>query len=286
MMGRILVVGATGKVGRELVKLLNRNGKIFRVATRHPSMLTDAFGKFSDVAEFDYEDPRTFAPALAGIDKIFLMARPGDNRSDKVAAPFIDEAKKTGVRLIVNLTAMGVEKDDTFMLRVLERYIEDSGVPYTHLRPNWFMQNFNSPPMLTEIRATDKLHLPAADMTLSFIDVRDIAAVAYAALTDKTHEGKAYTLTGGEALSHFQVAEKLSRVSGKTITYVPISEEVARSGLARNGFPPDLIDRWTDFYRKIRQGFCSVVSSDVDLILGRPAITFDKYAVDYAEAWQ
>lgn len=285
-MGRVLVIGATGKVGSELVKLLSRNGKMYRVATRHPSMATGVFGKASDVTEFDYENPRTFAPALAGIDKIFLIARPGDNHSDKVAAPFIDEAKKAGVRLIVNLTAMGVENDDTFMLRILEKYIEDSGIPYTHLRPNWFMQNFNSPPMLTEIKATDKLHLPAADAALSFIDVRDIAAVAYAALTDKTHEGKAYTLTGGEALSHFQVAEKLSRVSGKKITYVPISEEAARSGLARNGFPPDLIERWTDFYRKIRQGLCSSISSDVDRILDHPAITFDKYAADYAETWQ
>jgi uncharacterized protein YbjT (DUF2867 family) len=140
--------------------------------------------------------------------------------------------------------------------------------------------------MLTEIRTTGKLHLPAADATLSFIDVRDIAAVAYAALTNNGYEGKAYTLTGGEALTHFQVMEKLSRVSGKTITYVPISEEAARAGLARNGFPPELIERWTDFYRKIRRGLCSVVSPDVNRVLDRPAITFDKYAADYAETWR
>ncbi len=113
-----------------------------------------------------------------------------------------------------------------------------------------------------------------------------IAAVGFAALTDERHSGKAYTLTGKEALSHFDVAEKLSMASGKEITYVPVSEEMACSGLAKNGVPPELIDRWADFYRKIRLGFCSPVSADVDVLLSRPPIAFDQYANDYAEAWK
>jgi uncharacterized protein YbjT (DUF2867 family) len=284
MSERILVTGSTGKVGGELVKILIRNGKTLRAATRNPS----ARNKEQSVEsiEFDYDRPETFAPALSEIEKVFLVARPGDNHSDKAAEPFIDEAIKARVRLIVNLTAMGVEQDESFALRILEKNIEKSGIPFVHLRPNWFMQNFNCPPMLTEIQAKGTLHLPAADAKLSFIDTRDIAAVGYAALTEERHSNKAYTLTGKEALSHFDVAERLSRVSGKKITYVPVSEEMACSGLTKNGIPLELIDRWADFYRKIRLGLCSPVTADVDILLGRPPILFNQYAGDYAEVWK
>jgi len=284
MSERILVIGSTGKVGGELVKILISNRKPPRAATRNPSAKNKE--QSIEFVEFDYDRPETFVPALSGIDKVFLVARPGDNNSDKAAEPFIDEMITAKVRLIVNLTAMGVERDESFMLRILEKNVEKSGIPFVHLRPNWFMQNFNCAPMLTEIRAKGTLHLPAADAKLSFIDVRDIAAAGYAALTEERHSNKAYTLTGKEALNHLDVAEKLSRVSGRRITYVPVSEEIACSGLARSGVPQKLIDRWAEFYRKIRLGFCSPVTADVDILLGRPPISFDQYAGDYAEAWK
>jgi uncharacterized protein YbjT (DUF2867 family) len=285
MSEKVLVIGSTGKTGSELVKLLAQSGMTVRAASRNPSAAPKGFPDFVETVEFDFDRPQTFDPALAGVGKVFLMARPGDNHSDKVGIPFVDAAKKAKVRLIVNLSAMGVEQDDSFMLRVLERHLEMSGVPYTHLRPNWFMQNFNSGPMHADIRATGALHLPAADARLSFIDVRDIAAVAFAALTEPRHEGKAFTLTGGEALSHADVADKLSSVSGRTISYVPVSEDTARAALAGRGVPADLIERWTEFYRKIRGGFCSPISTDVESVLRRPAISFDQYAKDFAASW-
>jgi uncharacterized protein YbjT (DUF2867 family) len=200
--------------------------------------------------------------------------------------PFIDMAKKEGVRLIVNLTAMGVEQDDSFMLRILEKYVEASGIPYTHLRPNWFMQNFNSGPMLADIRATGGLHLPASDARLSFIDLRDIAAVGLAALTEPRHAGNAYTLTGGEALDHYQVVDILSRAAGKTIMYVPLSEEDACAALTKAGVAPDLIERWTKFYRIVRQGLCAPVTHDAESVLGRPTLAFEQYAKDHAASWK
>lgn len=283
---KILVVGATGRVGSELVTLLARKGEDVRVATRNPET---ASAKFKDAAEaviFDYDHPQTFAPALEGVDKIFLTVRPGDNHSDEAARPLIDAAKKAKVRHIVDLTAMGVEQEETFMLRVLEKTIEASAIPYTHLRPNWFMQNLDSGPLLADIKATGALHLPAADSAISFIDLRDIAAVGLIALTEPGHEGKAYTLTGGEALSYFQVAAKLSRVAGREIAYVPISEEMARAALGRKCVPADRIERWTDFYRKVRRGFCAPVSPAVEALLGRAPIPFDRYVSENAASWR
>ena len=286
MSKKILVIGATGRVGSELVKLLIQSGEAVLAATRNPSVISSKFQNAVEAVEFDYEKPQTFAPALAGVEKIFLTVRPGDNHSDKAAIPFIDEAKKANVELIVDLTAMGVEQDDTFMLRILEKYIENSGISYTHLRPNWFMQNFDSGPMFADIKATGALHLPAADAKISFIDVRDIAAVGFKVLIDNHHAGKAYTLTGYEALSHFQVMEKISSVAGKEISYFPLSEDVASGALAKRGVPADIIERWKEFYRKVRQGDCAPVLADTEMILGRTPILFDQYAKDSAASWR
>ncbi|HNY13552.1 MAG TPA: SDR family oxidoreductase [Candidatus Wallbacteria bacterium] len=286
MSKKILVIGATGRTGGELVKLLVQDGQSVRVATRNPPAALSKFKNAVEAVEFDYERPSTFVAAVDGVDKIFLSVRPGDNHSDKFAMPLVDEAKKANVRHIVALTAMGVEKDDAFMLRILEKYIESSGISYTHLRPNWFMQNFDSGPMFQDIKATGALHLPAADAKISFIDLRDIAAVGFAALTGSGHINKAYTLTGRESLSYFEVVEKLSGASGKRISYVPISEAEARAGLMKAAVPGELIERWADFHRKIRQGHCSPVTADVELVIGRAPITFDQYVKDYAAAWK
>jgi uncharacterized protein YbjT (DUF2867 family) len=286
MSKKILIMGATGRVGAELVRLLTEKGEALRAATRSPSTASARLPCFAEAVEFDFDRPETFAPALKGVAKVFLIARPGENHADKVAIPFIDMARKEGVRLIVNLTAMGVEQDDSFTLRLLEKYVEASGIPYVHLRPNWFMQNFNSGPMLADIRATGGLHLPASDAKLSFIDVRDIAAVGLAALTEPRHAGNAYTLTGGEALDHYQVVGILSRAAGKTITYVPLSEEVACAALGKAGVAADLIERWTKFYRMVRQGLCASVAHDAELVLRRPTIAFEQYAKDHAASWK
>ena len=286
MSPKTLIIGATGRVGAELARLLMEKGEAVRAATRTPATASARLPRAAEAAEFDFDRPETFGPALKGITRVFLVARPGDNHADKAAIPFIDLAKKEGVQLIVNLTAMGIEKDDTFTLRILEKYIEASGIPYVHLRPNWFMQNFDSGPMHADIRATGALHLPAADAKLSFIDVRDIAAVALAALTDRRHAGKAYTLTGGEALDHYEVVSILSRVAEKTITYVPLREEVARAALQRSGAADDLIERWKNFYRIVRQGLCAPVIPDTESVLRRPPIPFEQYAEDHAAAWR
>ncbi len=286
MSGTILVTGATGRTGSELVKLLVAQGIPVRAATRTPEMAAARWGGTVGAVAFDFDRPETFAPAVQGVEKLFLIARPADNHSDQAAIPLVDEARKQGVTHIVNLTAMGAEQDETFALRVLERYIEASGIAFTHLRPNWFMQNFDSGPMLADIKATGALHLPAADAKLSFIDVRDIAAVAFEALTNPAHLHKAYTLTGGEALTHEEIMAAISKAAGKTLSYIPLSEETACGALAKAGIPEERIERWRMFYRKVRAGLCAPVTPDVEMILGRSPITFDKYTCDYAAAWR
>lgn len=285
MPGKILVICATGKVGVELIKILNNEGNEVRAAARNPQIAATKFSAGVETIEFDYERPETFPKALKGIDKIFLMARPGDNHSDLAAAPLIDEAKKHKIKHIVNLTAFGAEKDEYFMLRKLERYLEASGICFTHLRPNWFMQIFNSGPMYLDIKTTGALHLPAGDAKLSFIDIRDIAAAGAVVLKDDKYINKAYTLTGSESLDHFQAMEIISQAAKKKIPYVPINEESARKALTKAGVPQDVIDRWAAFYKKVREGFCTPVLNDLENIIERKPITFSQYANDYANSW-
>ena len=285
MSGQVLVIGATGSVGSELVTLLSRMGENVRAATRKPAAALSPHGEVEFV-EFDFERRETFAATLDGVDRVFLIARPGDDHADRVAFPLIDEMKRAGIRHVVNLSAMGVESHDDFALRKVERYLEDSGVGFTHLRPNFFMQVFSSGPLLPDIRSTGAIHIPAADAKLSYIDVRDIAAVVAATLTEQGHTGKAYTLTGGQALDHQEIARAISDAAGKTIQYEAITEEAARRSLEVAGLSPERTERLLGFYRLVRQEFCAPVSSDVQTVLGRVPISFAQFASDNASCWR
>ncbi len=285
MAGPVLVIGATGTVGSRLVMELGWRGERVRGATRQPAAARRRSGDAAELVEFDFERPETFAPALDGADRVFLIARPGDEQADRVAAPLIDEMKRQGMRHVVNLTAMGVEMLDGMALRKVERHLEDSGIGFTHLRPNFFMQVFSGGPLLTDICSTGAIHVPAADAKISYIDARDIAAVAAAALTESGHLGKAYTLTGGETLDHHEVARAISEAAGKPVRYVPISEDTARTAIEGGGLSPERAERLIGFYRLVRQGFCAPVSPDVRTVLGRPPISFAQFARDNAACW-
>jgi uncharacterized protein YbjT (DUF2867 family) len=285
MAGQVLVIGATGTVGSQVVVQLGQRGERARAATREAGATRRRAGGTAEFVEFDFERPETFAPALDGVERVFLIARPGDEQADRVAVPLIDEMKRQGVRHVVNLTAMGVEMLEGMALRKVERYLEGSGIGFTHLRPNFFMQVFSGGPLLADIRSTGALHLPAADAKISYIDARDIAAVAAAALTEPGHVGKAYTLTGGEALDHHEVARAISAAAGKPVRYVPINEEAARAAIEGAGLSRERAERLIGFYRLVRQGLCAPVSPDVRTVLGRLPIPFAQFTRDNAARW-
>ena len=281
----ILVIGATGTVGGELVKQLGDKGQRVRGATRNPTDAVRRFGSAAEFVEFDYERPKSFLPALAGVDRVFLIARPGDEHAEVVAIPLIDEMKRQGVRRVVDLSAYGAERQDESALRKIEKHLEASGMAFTHLRPNWFMQVFTANPLLAGIRSKAAIMLPTADAKISYIDVRDIAAVAAAALTGEEHANKAYTLTGPQSLDQNEIANGISKATGKTIQYLPIEEDDARKAILSSGLSPERAERLLGFYRLVRAGACAPVTQDVEIILGRPATYFEQFANDYASCW-
>lgn len=285
MSNKILVIGATGNVGSNLVNFLAEKGEQVRAATRHPDDYPDLANV--EAVEFDYDRPETYGPALEGVDRVYVIARNADAHADKVIIPFIDQAEAAGVDHIVLMTAMGVDQAPKEVpYRKIELHLMDAGVDYTILRPNWFMQNFNPGFFLPMIKQNGGIFLPVGDAKTSLIDVRDIAAVAAVVFTEDGHKGKEYALTGGEALSYQEAADIVSEVSGRKIKYVPISDDDLRGAFKQMGFNPEQTEMMVGLFQTVRQGWTAAVTPTVSNLLGREPITFEQFARENADAWK
>jgi uncharacterized protein YbjT (DUF2867 family) len=280
----VLITGATGTVGRELVKQLHAAKAQFRVALQSPQKVARAKSEGEDATILDYETPQTFGPALDGIEKLFLLSPPGRTALE---APLIDAAKKTGVKHLVKLSVYGAPGED-FLFgrehRAMEKKIEASGVPYTFVRPNGFMQNYVSNFGAT-IKQQGAFYLPARDSRYSMIDVRDIAAVSVAVLTSNSHVGRAYTLTGPEALGNSEVAGKLSHAMGKEVKYVAISDDDFRQAVGSAGVPAAMSEAVLDLMHYYISGKAARVTNDVEKVIGRKPNSFDQFARDHVQAF-
>ena len=166
-----------------------------------------------------------------------------------------------------------------------EENIEASGLPYTFLRPNGFMQNLVNYNAGT-IRSQNAFYGCQGNGAVSVVDIRDIAAVAVIVLAATGHEGKSYALTGGESLTNEQVAEKISRVAGRKISYVDLSAAEVKKGILFTGTSEWSADALIDLQRLYREGKASLVTDDIERLTRRKPITFDQFARDYAFAFQ
>jgi uncharacterized protein YbjT (DUF2867 family) len=210
----ILITGASGNVGREVLKQIAATGARVRAAFQSAGKASSVPSGV-EVVTMDYKDPKTFA-VLEDVDRVFLVGPPTENLP-ALERSAVNAIKDSGVRHIVKLSAMG-GREAIFPRQHAESedYIKSSGVAYTFLRPNGFMQNFviySSPTINTQ----NAFYGVQGDGKVSHVDIRDIAAVAVKALTEDGHEGKAYTLTGREALSNTRCAEILSEEIGREI---------------------------------------------------------------------
>jgi uncharacterized protein YbjT (DUF2867 family) len=289
----ILVTGASGNIGSEVVKeLLSDAPDVSIKAAVHSSqnvkkVKSDARVK---VIQIDYNEPETVREALNGVDKLFLLTPDVPNAAD-LASNVVIEAKKAGIKQIVKQSVMGaaaLEADvGTMRLhRQVEKFIEQSGIPFTFLRPNEFMQNFvnfHSP----SIKGNNAFYVPLEDAKVSLVDVRDIAGVAVKSLIDEDkHKNKTYLITGPEALSYHQVAEILSNTTGRKINYVNISDEEARAAMKEIGMSDWLINTVSELSEYFRKGKASEISPAVEEVTGNKPISFSQFAKDYAEAFR
>ncbi|TLX86036.1 MAG: SDR family oxidoreductase [Thaumarchaeota archaeon] len=294
MVERILVTGASGTVGSEVINQLSSATADADIRAGAHSIEGIKKVVKSDIVEpiqIDYNKPDTLKDALKDIDRVFLLT-PFQSDMEELSSNFLKEIENAGnIKQIVKLSVMGADSEPGIigsrLHRQVEKMIENTGIPFTFLRPNFFMQNFVNF-FSQSIKEQDAFYLPAEDGKVSFVDVRDIASVAVQVLTknnDGRHNGKAYVITGPEAISYGDVARILSEQLRKKISYVNISEDDARKGMKGTGGDDWTINYLMELFNIIRMGYLSEVSSVTEEVTGRSAISLSQFAKDYSGAF-
>ena len=275
----ILVTGATGNVGKPMVELLSDAGVPFRAFVRDPERARAVLGADVGLARGDFAEPATLDAALGGADRMFLLSGNLELENDAIGA-----AVRAGVGSVVKQSALAVGLDPPPFHRRMEEKLESSGLGFTHLRPTAFMQTLAGYlPAL--IDAEGVFRLPAGGGRVAWVDTRDIAAVAFRALTEGGHEGKAYPITGPGALSMAEVAEIFSVATGRRIRYEDVPAAKAHELMVENGLPAPFADFLVAFYGLVCDGSTDFVTKTVPEATGAPGRTFADFAEEYASGF-
>jgi uncharacterized protein YbjT (DUF2867 family) len=281
----IVVTGATGTVGSKVVEQLVEAGATVRAAVRDPHEYVPR-GDVEAVA-FDMAADETVGPALEGADHLFLLTAFVPEMVEMTKRT-IDAAKKAGIEHAVRLSVLGAGPQASIALAKwhteAERYLEQSGLGFTHLRPNSFMQNYITFCAQT-IRSDNTIYLPHGRGRMSVIDVEDIAAVAVKVLLEPGHMGKAYDLTGPSAMDNVEIAAVLGDALGRQIHYMDIPDVMVESGLKSMGTPEVVIAALNELNAANRESRLAGVSEDVAAILGRPPRSFEAFVRANVGAW-
>jgi uncharacterized protein YbjT (DUF2867 family) len=292
MVETILITGATGTVGGEIVRqLASVDSDVNIKAAGHSLQKLEKIieGDRIIFTQIDFNEPETLNESLKATDKVFLST-PFQSDMVQHSSNMLTEIKNAGtIKQIVKLSVIGADFEPGGRLHLqVEKMIEDSGIAYTFLRPNAFMQNFVNFYSHT-IKEQGVLSLPAGDGKVSFVDARDIAAVAVQALTnndDGKHNSKTYDITGPEAISYGDAVRILSEEVGRKISYVNVSKEDAFEAMKEIGLNDWLINTILEGYNNLRKGYFSPVTTVVEELTAKRPISFKEFAEDHAEVFR
>jgi uncharacterized protein YbjT (DUF2867 family) len=287
MTDKILVTGATGNAGGEVLRQLTALGIPVRALVRSRAKAAALAGPHVELVEGDLSKPETLPRALEGIGKALLSSAPDPNQAS-LQNNLIDAAARAKLRLIVKISAIASAEDCPLSFgrwhAQTERHLAESGVPYTILQPNFFMQNMFS--FAGTIAADGKFCASMKDGKASFVDLRDIAAVAVTALTLPGHESKTYVITGAEAVSFSEIAAKLSAALGKPVTYVDIPRDALIQTLTGYGLPGWQAQGIAELYDWGCEGGGAVITDVVSRVANKKPILFDQFARDFAPVFE
>lgn len=279
----ICITGAGGTVGSELIAQLESANAPFRAAFHSKEKAKAARASGIDAAVIDYDRPESLHAAFQGCERLFLLG-PNAPSQTQLELNAVEAATAAGVRHIVKQSVLRADEEAYILARVhrqVEQAIESSGMDWTFLRPNSFMQNVVTF-MSATIKAEGAFYTASGHAKISHVDVRDIAAVAVKALTGSGHAGKAYALTGPEALTYDELASELSKALARPINHISLSPADMKNGLLAEGTPEDIADRLLDLERYFRDGQASRVTDDIERVTGRDPRRFAQYASDCA----
>ncbi|HEX8441775.1 SDR family oxidoreductase [Archangium sp.] len=283
----ILVTGATGTIGSQLLSALKGQQDLtVRAAVRSATKAESIKGGNVTPVDFEYTNSEQMQKAVEGVEKLFLITPFSQDQVD-LGARLIDFAKAAGVKHVVKLSAMGADFAPGIQLgrwhRTLERYIAGSGMTYTFVRPNNFMENFVN---FYGPAQDGNIYLPWGQGACSFIAGADVAAVAAAALTSSGHENKAYDVTGPEAFTIAQAAATLGEVTGRKIQYVEVPEAAARNAMLDGGMPAWMVDGMMELHGINKAGYAAQVTDTVQKLTGRAPTSFAQFAKQNVARWK
>jgi uncharacterized protein YbjT (DUF2867 family) len=283
----ILVTGGSGNVGKEVVKQLMSRQILFQVGDRNATNISSDRG-FKTV-RFDFLDPSTYAPAVAGCDAVFLLRPPAITNTKKTLNVFIDVARSCHVAQIVFISVAGAGDNPVVPHYAVEQHLRAGTEDWTILRPGFFAQNIGDA-YRQDIVSDDRIFLPAGSGRVAFLDVRDLAEVAVNALTNPSqYQGQIYTLTGPEAFSFVEVASLLSQElagsENRIIRYQPASILAYFYHLLQRGMPPAQILIQTILHVGLRFGQAEAVNTALANLLGHQPHTLPKYLRDNVALW-
>jgi uncharacterized protein YbjT (DUF2867 family) len=269
-----LVLGATGKTGSRVASRLAARGLPVRTAARSGAD-----------AHFDWDDPGTYAPALRGVGRIYLVGPVMRAHFAGQVSVFLDQAEAAGARHVTYLSAYGIDSapPETAMRRVELDLLGRPGLTHAILRPAWFMQNFSE----TFLKpAGGAILVPAGDGAEAFVDAADIAAVASATLADpRAHAGAQYALTGPDALTIAEAAKIISDVSGHAVDYTDIDREEWVAAAVAGGIPAEYGAVLSALTETIASGRGARPGNDIEKATGAPPTSFADFARRTAAAW-
>jgi uncharacterized protein YbjT (DUF2867 family) len=282
----ILVTGATGKVGQEVVRQLAAAGVAARALVRDPTRASSARIPGIEIVVGDLARPETLPPAFAGVEKVFLLT-PAAPDQVELQSNALEAALRAGARRIVKVSVAGGPDAGTQIGRwhwATEKQIEASGLGFTFLRPTLYMQQILA--YAPGIAATGSFSAPMGAGEIAVVDTRDVASVAVAALTEDGHDRRIYDLTGPEALSYDRMADAISDAIGKKVIYAHVPPEYTRKQMLADGLPRWLADDMIVLAASFRDGYGATVTATVAEVAKHPPRSFRQFARDYANVFR
>jgi len=278
--GKILVTGATGNTGSGLVPALCSAGVEVRALVRDESKAQPLKDAGAEIVVGDLDRPETIGPAVKGVDKIYLLTWNGPTQAQQVKN-VIDAAKQAGNPHIVRHSMWGSDKSRIIQQGLeAEETVKSSGLPWTLLKPTFFMQNTMM--AAQTIASNGVIYWDVGDGKIGTIDIRDIVDVAVAVLTGSGHEGKSYILTGPKAISFHDMAATFSNVLGKEVNYVSVPHEAAFDSMVTMGLPEWIAKGYGELMDGFSGGFANRTTDNVATLGGHPARSFEQFARDFA----
>ena len=279
----ILVTGATGTVGSQVVRAVSERGGRVRAFVRDPDKARETLGDGVELAIGDFADPPSLRAALDGVEQMFLSCV-DDPRRVQWETDAIDAAAAAGVRRIVKLSSVTADPGAPVAFwdwhgRV-EQHLRASAIAWVILRSNFYMSNLLA--AAEQVAREGRIYAPADGARIAMIDPRDVGAAAAAVLHAEGHDGRTHALTGPEAITYGHVADELSEATGRPVEFVDVPDEGARQGMIEAGLPDFVAEQLVKLFGQLRQGAAEQVTDGVQSLTGRPPRRFAEFARDHA----